>query len=84
MDPIINDILVTALLAWSIAQVSKVVINAIFYNYYWHLVGLCSRMLCKLYLMDKYSCLTPGNNVAVTVTSGMLKKTMTDEKTGKC
>lgn len=34
--------------------------------------------------MDKYSCLTPGNNVAVTVTSGMLKKTMTDEKTGKC
>ena len=35
------------------------------------------------YLMDKYSCLTPGNNVAVTVTSGMLKKAMTDEKTGK-
>ena len=35
------------------------------------------------YLMDKYSCLTPSNNVAVTVTSGMLKKAMTDEKTGK-
>lgn len=35
------------------------------------------------YLMNKYSCLTPGNNVAVTVTSGMLKKAMTDEKTGK-
>ena len=35
------------------------------------------------YLMDKYRCLTPGNNVAVTVTSGMLKKAMTDEKTGK-
>lgn len=35
------------------------------------------------YLMGKYSCLTPGNNVAVTVTSGMLKKAMTDEKTGK-
>lgn len=35
------------------------------------------------YLRDKYSCLTPGNNVAVTVTSGMLKKAMTDEKTGK-
>lgn len=35
------------------------------------------------YLMDKYSCLTPGNNVAVTVTSGMLKKAMTDEKIGK-
>ena len=34
MDPIINDILVTALLAWSIAQVSKVVINAIFYKIY--------------------------------------------------
>ena len=33
--------------------------------------------------MDKYSCLTPGNNVAVTVTSRMLKKAMTDEKTGK-
>lgn len=35
------------------------------------------------YLMNKYSCLTPGNNVAVTVTSGMLKKAMSDEKTGK-
>ena len=35
------------------------------------------------YLMGKYSCLTPGNNVAVTVTSGMLKKAMTDEKAGK-
>ena len=35
------------------------------------------------YLMDKYSCLTPGNNVAVTVTSGMLKKAMTNEKTGE-
>ena len=34
------------------------------------------------YLMGKYSCLTPGNNVAVTVTSGMLKKAMSDEKTG--
>ena len=34
------------------------------------------------YLMGKYSCLTPNNNVAVTVTSGMLKKAMTDEKTG--
>ena len=35
------------------------------------------------YLIDKYSCLTHGNNVAVTVTSGMLKKAITDEKTGK-
>lgn len=34
------------------------------------------------YLMDKYSCLTPGNNVAVSVTSGMLRKAMNDEKTG--
>ena len=34
MDPIINDILVTALLAWLIAQVSKVVINATFYKIY--------------------------------------------------
>ena len=34
------------------------------------------------YLMGKYSCLTPGNNVAVSVTSGMLRKAMNDEKTG--
>ena len=34
MDPIINDILVTALLAWLIAQVSKVIINATFYKIY--------------------------------------------------
>lgn len=34
------------------------------------------------YLMGKYSCLTPGNNVAVSVTPGMLRKAMTDEKTG--
>ena len=26
------------------------------------------------YLMDKYSCLTPGKNVAVSVTPGMLEK----------
>ncbi len=35
------------------------------------------------YLMGKYSCLKPGNNVAVSVTPGMLRKAMTDEKTGK-
>ena len=35
------------------------------------------------YLMSKYDCLTPGSNVAVSVTPGMLKKAMTDEKTGK-
>ena len=35
------------------------------------------------YLMDKYSCLTPGKNVAVSVTPGMLRKAMSDEKTGK-
>jgi len=34
------------------------------------------------YLMGKYSCLTPGSNVAVSVTPGMLRKAMTDEKTG--
>ena len=34
-------------------------------------------------LMGKYDCLTPGRNVAVSVTPGMLKKAMTDEKTGK-
>jgi hypothetical protein len=35
------------------------------------------------YLMGKYSCLKPGNNVAVSVTPGMLRKAMSDEKTGK-
>ena len=35
------------------------------------------------YLMGKYSCLTPGKNVVVSVTPGMLRKAMSDEKTGK-
>ena len=35
------------------------------------------------YLKDKYACLTPGKNVAVSVTSGMLRKAMNDEKTGQ-
>lgn len=35
------------------------------------------------YLKDKYACLTPGKNVAVSVTSGMLRKAMSDEKTGQ-
>ena len=35
------------------------------------------------YLTGKYSCLTPGKNVAVSVTPGMLRKAMSDEKTGK-
>lgn len=35
------------------------------------------------YLMGKYSCLTPGKNVAVSVTPGMLRKAMSDEKTGR-
>ena len=35
------------------------------------------------YLMGKYSCLKPGNNVAVSVTPGMLRKAMSDEKTRK-
>ncbi len=35
------------------------------------------------YLMGKYSCFTPGKNVAVSVISGMLRKAMDDEKTGQ-
>ena len=35
------------------------------------------------YLMGKYSCLKPGNNVAVSVTPGLLRKAMSDEKTGQ-
>lgn len=35
------------------------------------------------YLMNKYSCLTPGKNVAVSVTAGMLRKAMSDEKIGQ-
>ena len=35
------------------------------------------------YLRGKYSCLKPGNNVAVSVTSGLLRKAMSDEKTGQ-
>lgn len=35
------------------------------------------------YLLGKYSCLKPGSNVAVSVTSGMLRKAMSDEKTGQ-
>ena len=35
------------------------------------------------YLLGKYSCLKPGSNVAVSVTSGLLKKAMSDEKTGQ-
>ena len=35
------------------------------------------------YLMDRYSCLKPGNNVAVSVTPGLLRKAMGDETTGQ-
>lgn len=35
------------------------------------------------YLMSKYSCLKPGNNVSVSVTSGLLRKAMSDEKYAK-
>ena len=35
------------------------------------------------YLMSKYSCLKSGNNVLVSVTSGLLRKAMSDEKTAK-
>ena len=33
--------------------------------------------------MGKYSCLKPGNNVAVSITPGLLRKAMSDEKTGQ-
>ena len=35
------------------------------------------------YLMSKYSCLNPGNNVSVSATSGLLRKAMSDDKTAK-
>ena len=35
------------------------------------------------YLTGKFGCLTPGKNVAVSVTSGLLRKAMSDEKTGQ-
>ena len=34
------------------------------------------------YLTGKYGCLTPGQNAAVSVTSGLLQKAMGDQKTG--
>ncbi len=34
------------------------------------------------YLTQKFGCLTPGPNSAVSVTAGLLKKAMADEKTG--
>ena len=34
------------------------------------------------YLTQKYGCLTPGANSAVSVTGGLLRKAMADEKTG--
>ena len=35
------------------------------------------------YLTNKFACLTPGKNAAVSVTSGLLRKAMSDEKTGQ-
>ena len=35
------------------------------------------------YLTEKYICLKPGNNVAVSITPGLLRKAMSDEKTGQ-
>ena len=35
------------------------------------------------YLTGKYSCLTPSKNVTVSVTAGLLRKAMSDEKTGQ-
>ncbi len=34
------------------------------------------------YLTQKYPCLTPGSNSAVSITGGLLRKAMADEKTG--
>ena len=34
------------------------------------------------YLTQKYDCLTPGANSAVSITGGLLRKAMADEKTG--
>ena len=35
------------------------------------------------YLMGKYNCLKPGQNVSVSITSGLLRKAMSDPKTGQ-
>ncbi|SHH09598.1 hypothetical protein SAMN02745229_00211 [Butyrivibrio fibrisolvens DSM 3071] len=35
------------------------------------------------YLTNKYGCLTPGKNAAVSITGGLLRKAMADEKTGE-
>ena len=35
------------------------------------------------YLAGKFGCLTPSKNVAVSVTGGLLRKAMSDEKTGE-
>ena len=35
------------------------------------------------YLMNKYACLKPGKTASVSVTSGLLRKAMKDEKTGE-
>ncbi|WP_022758949.1 hypothetical protein [Butyrivibrio fibrisolvens] len=35
------------------------------------------------YLMQKFGCLTPSKNAAVSVTGGLLRKAMSDEKTGE-
>ena len=35
------------------------------------------------YLTNKYGCLTPGKNAAVSITGGLLRRAMADEKTGE-
>ena len=35
------------------------------------------------YLIQKYPCQTPGKNAAVSMTGGLLRKAVADEKTGK-
>lgn len=50
-------------------------------------LNLTQKKACNIkeysnYLMGKYGCLTSGKNAAVTITGGLLRKAMTDEKTG--
>lgn len=42
---------------------------------------ICDVRSYSKYLMGKYACLTPGKNASVSVTGGMVRKAMSDEKT---
>lgn len=41
---------------------------------------ICDVRSYSKYLMGKYACLTPGKNASVSVTGGMVRKAMSDEK----